>query len=36
MMDTSGIHTRLGRTIGMLLEVRRETKHPFLVSTVIF
>ena len=35
MMDTSGIETRLGRTIRMLLEVRQETKTHFLVGTVI-
>ena len=35
MMDTSGIETRLGRTIRMLLEVRQETKAHFLVGTVI-
>ena len=35
MMDTSGIKTRLGRTIRMLLEVRQETKAHFLVGTVI-
>ena len=35
MTDTSGIITRLGRTIRTLLEVRRETKHPFLVGTDI-
>ena len=34
-MDTSGILTRIGRIIQMLLEVRWETKHPFLVGTVI-
>ena len=33
--DTSGMYTRLGRTIRTLLEVRQETKFPFLVSTVI-
>ena len=33
--DTSGIYTRLGRTILTLLEVRREAKLPFLVGTVI-
>ena len=36
MMDTSGIKTRLGRTIRTLLEVRRETEGHFLVGTVIF
>ena len=35
-MDTSGIKTRLGRTIQTLLGVRWETKLPFLVGTVIF
>ena len=35
MMDTSGIETRLGRTIRTLLEVRQETKAHFLVGTVI-
>ena len=35
MRDTSGIETRLGRIIQTLLEVRWETKGPFLVSTVI-
>ena len=35
MRDTSGIITRLGRIIQTLLEVRWETKGPFLVSTVI-
>ena len=34
-MDTSGIETRLGRTIRTLLEVRQETKAHFLVGTVI-
>ena len=34
-MDTSGISTRLGRIIQMLLEVRWETKRPFLVATEI-
>ena len=33
-MDTSGIQTRLGRTIWTLLEVRQETKAHFLVGTV--
>ena len=33
MMDTSGIKTRLGRIIQTLLEVRWETKFPFLVCT---
>ena len=35
MTDTSVILISLGRTIRMLLEVRRETKHHFLVGTVI-
>ena len=35
IMDTSGIKTRLGRTIRTLLEVSRETKGHFLVGTVI-
>ena len=34
-MDTSGIETKLGRTIRTLLEVRQETKAHFLVGTVI-
>ena len=34
--DTSGIETRFGRIIQLLLEVRWETKHPFLVSTEIY
>ena len=34
-MDTSGIETRLARIIQTLLEVRWETKSPFLVSTEI-
>ena len=34
-MDTSGIETRLRRTIRTLLEVRQETKAHFLVGTVI-
>ena len=34
-MDTSGIKTRLGRTIRTLLEVRQETKAHFQVGTVI-
>ena len=33
--DTSGISSRLGRAIGMLLEVRLETQGPFPVATVI-
>ena len=35
MMDTSGIETRLGRTIRTLVDVRQETKPHFLVGTVI-
>ena len=35
MRDTSGISSRLGRAIRTLLDVRRETQHPFLVATVI-
>ena len=35
MRDTSGISTRLGRAIRILLKVRRETEIPFLVATVI-
>ena len=35
MRDTSGIETRLGRVIQTLLDVRWETKGPFLVSTEI-
>ena len=34
-MDTSGVLTRLGRTIRMLLEVRQETELHFLFGTVI-
>ena len=34
-MDNSGVLTRLGRTIWMLLEVRQETEVHFLVGTVI-
>ena len=34
-MDTSGIETRLARTIRTLLDVRQETKAHFLVGTVI-
>ena len=34
-MDTSGVYTRLGRTIRTLLEVRQETEVHFLVGTVI-
>ena len=33
--DTSGISASFGRIIQMLLEVRWETKRPFLVSTEI-
>ena len=33
--DTSGNSTRLGRAIQTLLDVRWETKRPFLVATVI-
>ena len=33
--DTSGIYTRLGRTMQMLLEVRREANCPLFVGTVI-
>ena len=33
--DTSGISMRLGRAIQMFLEVRRETKDPFLLAIVI-
>ena len=33
--DTSGISSRLGRAIRMLLEMRQETKAHFLVGTVI-
>ena len=35
MRDTSGISTRLGRTIQMLLKVRRKTQFPFSVATGI-
>ena len=35
MRDTSGIQTRLGRITQTLLEVRWDTKCPFLVSTEI-
>ena len=35
MRDTSGVSTRLGRAIWMLLHVRRETECPFLVATEI-
>ena len=33
--DTSGISSRLGRAIRLLVEVRRETQFTFLVATVI-
>ena len=33
--DSSGIYTRLGRTIQTLLEVRREAKRPLFVGIVI-
>ena len=33
--DSSGISSRLGRAIGTLLEVRRETQGPFPVATGI-
>ena len=36
MTDTSGSLTRLGRTVRMLLKVRREAKRPLLVGKVIF
>ena len=35
MLDTSGIETRIGRTIRTLLEVRQETKAQFVVAPVI-
>ena len=35
MRDTSGISSRLGRAIGMPLEVRRETQGPFPIATVL-
>ena len=35
MRDNAGISIRLGRAIGMLLEVRQEIEGPFLVYTVI-
>ena len=35
MSDTSGISSRLGRAIWMLLKVRQETQCPFLFATVI-
>ena len=35
MRDTSGISSRLGRAIGMLLEVKRETQAPFPVAPEI-
>ena len=34
--DNLGIETRLGMTIQTLLDLRLETKHSFLVGTVIF
>ena len=34
-IDTSGVETRLGRTIRTLLEVRQETEVHFLFGTVI-
>ena len=36
MMDTSGIQTRLEPVIQILLELKWETKRPFLVSRKIF
>ena len=33
--ETSGIYTRLGRTIQTLLDVRPEAKHPLFVGAVI-
>ena len=33
--ESPGISSRLGRSIWMLLEVRRGTQGPFLVATVI-
>ena len=35
MRNTSGMSSRLGRAIRMLLDMRRETLGPFLVATVI-
>ena len=35
MRETSGSSKRLGRSLQMFLEVRRETERPFLVATVI-
>ena len=35
MTDTSGISSRLGRAIGLLSEVRRETQCPYSVATGI-
>ena len=35
MKDTSGISSKVGSSILTLLQVRRETKGPFLVATVI-
>ena len=34
-MDTSGVETRLGKTIRTLLGVRQETEVHFLLGTVI-
>ena len=35
MRDNSGITSRLGRAIGIFLEVRWKTQHPFHVATVL-
>ena len=35
MTDTEGSYTKLGRTIQMLLEVRREAKCPLLIGRII-
>ena len=35
MRENSGISTRLGREIGMLVKVKWETEVPFLVATLI-
>ena len=35
MTDTARSSTKLGRTIRMLLEVRREAKSPLLIGRVI-
>ena len=35
MRDNAGISIRLGRAIGLLLEMRQEIEGPFLVYTVI-